>query len=73
MVYLEGIKLRSDKIEDLHRFARRIGLSKTWFQVEPFRHYQVVNPHLIERAFDLGAFWRDKQGKLVREERKKRK
>lgn len=55
MVYIEKIKLRSssNNAEELHRFAAKIVVSKSWFNMEPYPHYTLVCPYRYDRAFDL--------------------
>ena len=56
MIHLEGIFLYADSTIELHRFANKIGLSRTWFQPVVFvknrkpedntrPYYEVICPH----------------------------
>lgn len=50
MVKLRGIHLVADSIEELHHFAGKIVVGKSWFHSTPFPHYDLICPHKIERA-----------------------
>jgi hypothetical protein len=44
--------------EELHEFARKIGLKRKWFQIKPnpkFSHYDLTTVSAIERANQDGA------------------
>lgn len=47
----------SDKsLDELHQFARQMGLRRDWFQNHPVHpHYDLTTPRAIERARSLGA------------------
>ena len=51
MIYLKGIHLTADSTEELHRFASRIVLGRSWFHPTPFPHYDIICPHKQERAY----------------------
>lgn len=54
MIYIEGIKLKSDdSTEELHRFARKIVLGKSWFNIQPDPHYVLICPYKFKAAEDL--------------------
>jgi hypothetical protein len=53
MVYLKGIHLMSDSTEELHNFARKIVVGKSWFHLAPEPHYDLICPHKIDRAVAL--------------------
>lgn len=58
MIYTDGIHLVADSLQELHKFAYEITLSKCWFHNRrgKFRpHYDIICPHMLERAFDRGA------------------
>ncbi len=43
-------------IRDLHEFAGRIGLKRSWFQAHPRHpHYDLTSPRMVARAIDAGA------------------
>ncbi|MCE3007133.1 MAG: DUF4031 domain-containing protein [Bacteroidetes bacterium] len=49
------VHLAADSLEELHRFAERLGLPRSIFQDKPRRpHYDVFDHH-IARALSLGA------------------
>lgn len=56
MVYTDGVHLVADTMEELHRFARCVGLRRNWFQAHvKHPHYDITSPRLMARAFELGA------------------
>lgn len=58
-----GGHLQADTPEELHEFARRIGLRREWFQAKPGRpendHYDLTRVGR-ERALELGAVDEDR-------------
>jgi len=46
--------LTADDIDELHAFARRLGLKRAWFQPRSSPHYDLT-PKRRERALELGA------------------
>ena len=56
-IYTDGIHLISDKsINELHRFARKIGLKPKWFQNHPKHpHYDLTTNRAKDRAINKGA------------------
>jgi hypothetical protein len=64
--------LQADTPEELHAFAKRLGLKREWFQTTPGRpeldHYDVTDP-IRDKAIKLGATaetWREGAGRLRR-------
>lgn len=58
MVYTDGIHLVADELDELHRFARNITLSKCWFhnpRGKNHPHYDIICAHKLQRAYDYGA------------------
>lgn len=55
MVYTDGIHLVADSLEELHRFARGIGLRKSWFQDKRLPHYDLTTQRASQRAINVGA------------------
>lgn len=53
MIKLIGCHLVSNDRELLFRFARKIGASKCWYSVNSQPHYELICPHLQERAENL--------------------
>lgn len=49
--------LVADSLEELHEFARRLGMRRAWFQHETssYPHYDITVESRI-RALELGAF-----------------
>ena len=59
-----GGHLQADTSEELHAFARRMGLRREWFQSKPSRpendHYDLTQAGR-ERALELGAIAEDRR------------
>ena len=56
MVYTDGVHLMADDLRELHRFAKSIGLKRSWFQDHPRHpHYDLTSPNKLERAILHGA------------------
>lgn len=58
MIYIDKAgHLISDKSEDeLHIFAKKLGLKKEWFQNNPKHpHYDVTTNRMRNKAIDIGA------------------
>jgi hypothetical protein len=56
VVYTDGIHLGGDELEELHRFARSIGLKRKWFQNHPRHpHYDLTSPKKLEEAISKGV------------------
>lgn len=46
--------LIADTVDELHAFAKRLGLRRGWFQPSSWPHYDLT-PARREKAVDLGA------------------
>lgn len=56
MVFTDGIHLMSDNLDELHEFAKRIGLQTRWFQSNPRHpHYDLISKIMVQRALEKGA------------------
>jgi len=56
VVYTDKIHLVADSEEELHVFAKRIGLKRTWFQDHKRHpHYDLTTKRATERAIRAGA------------------
>jgi hypothetical protein len=57
LIYTDGIHLiSSESLEELHAFARRIGLPQRWLHPTPRHpHYDLLAPWAKERAMKAGA------------------
>lgn len=56
MVFTDGIHLMSDNLDELHEFAKGIGLQPRWFQSNPRHpHYDLMSKIMVQRALDKGA------------------
>lgn len=42
MVYTDGIHLIADTLDELHKFAKQIGLNKCWFENHRKPHYDLM-------------------------------
>ena len=52
MIKLEGVHLKASNIEELHKFAARIVVSKSWFHFLPEPHYDIISPFKIKMIVD---------------------
>jgi hypothetical protein len=57
MIYTDGIHLISDSgLEGLHKFARVVGLKRSWFQNhERHPHYDLTTNRIRNRAIKMGV------------------
>ena len=55
MVYTDGVHLIADTLEELHAFAREMGLKPEWFQQKRLKHYDLTTKRAVRRALSLGA------------------
>ena len=59
MIYTDGVHLICDgDIEELHRFAAKIGLRRSWFQgadKASYLHYDMTVKWRVQRALNCGA------------------
>jgi hypothetical protein len=42
MVEFDGVWLKATSSEELHEFARKMGVSRSWYSVHPVPHYEVI-------------------------------
>jgi hypothetical protein len=47
--------LTADTKEELHAFAQRLGLRRSWFQDHPTRWHYDITPNKRDQALQLGA------------------
>jgi hypothetical protein len=52
--YDKACHLMSDSIDELHLFASKIGLKRSWFQSNTLPHYDLTR-RMRARAIDFGA------------------
>ena len=60
MIYIDGIgHLVSDtSLDELHAFARKLGLKLSWFQDKtPHPHYDCTTNRMRQKAIEAGAEW----------------
>lgn len=56
MILTDGTHLVSDEsMQEIHRFARYIGLQRKWFQNRNFPHYKLKSLRMRNRALRAGA------------------
>ena len=57
MIYIDSVHLISDEsYEELHSFAKKIGLKRRWFQPHKRHpHYDILSDNRIEKAIEFGA------------------
>jgi len=57
MIYIDkvGHMVSDESEEDLHDFAKRLGLKREWYQDERLPHYDVTTNRLREKAQNMGA------------------
>lgn len=48
MIEVKGIHITADNNEELHEFARKFLISKSWYSSTPVSHYEIVNPLKME-------------------------
>lgn len=61
MIYTDGIHLVADTLEELHLFAKQIGLKFEWFQnKKKHPHYDIFNSKL-DKALLNGAIFINKR------------
>lgn len=65
--------LAADSVEELHEFARRLGLKRSWFQNKSLPHYDLTTGMRF-KAIKLGAIEVDRNGffLIIRKYRKRR-
>lgn len=55
VVYTDGVHLVADNLDELHRFARGIGLKRIWFQDHKTPHYDLTTANKLKTAIEAGA------------------
>ena len=58
MIYVDeqGHLITDGFIEELHRFAQKLGFKRSWFQDKAkYPHYDCTTPNAIRRAVAAGA------------------
>ena len=57
MIYTDNIHLIADSLEELHEFARKIGLKRHFFEGvrKGHPHYDLTNNNIRVKAIDEGA------------------
>ena len=66
MVMTDGVHLIADSLSELHSFAGRIGLKRSWFQGgSRYPHYDILSVTVEKRALAEGAVAMSKQGLVM--------
>jgi hypothetical protein len=56
MVFTDGIHLMANDLDELHSFAKSIGLQRRWFQNRlRHPHYDLISKIIVQRALEKGA------------------
>ena len=58
MVYTDGVHLVCKNVDELHVFAKKIGLKRSWYQYQYHHrhpHYDLTTHHKMEIAVQNGA------------------
>jgi hypothetical protein len=59
MIYTDGVHLMihcTEPLDDLHAFAKKIGLKREWFQMhDKHPHYDLTTRRMFLKAIDAGA------------------
>jgi len=55
MTYTDGTRLIADTLEELHFFAREMGIKPEWFQQKRLKYYTLPTKRAAKRALSLGA------------------
>jgi len=51
-----GHMTSTENVEELHMFANKIGLKRSWFQSDPRHcHYDLTTMRMINKAIRMGA------------------
>lgn len=66
MVYTDGVHMVADSVEELHKFAHKIGMRRHWFQDHPRHpHYDLLGS-MFKRAKSKGALVVNKREILMK-------
>jgi len=55
MIYTDYAHLFADSLEELHIFAKKIGLKRHWFQNKKYPHYDLTTKRMKAKAIRAGA------------------
>lgn len=53
--WTKSCHMYADDVEELHRFAAKVGLKRAWFQADPRLPHYDLNKRRTLRALELGA------------------
>lgn len=56
MIYTDGVHLVADTYDELHAFAKKMGLKREWFQQQSrWPHYDLTTKRALNRALKMGV------------------
>jgi hypothetical protein len=55
MIYTDGTHLVSISADELHAFAKKIGLQRRWYQEKRIPHYDLTTDRKVRKAMKAGA------------------
>ena len=57
MIYVDKVHMVADSIDELHKFAKEIGLKRHFFEgvKKGHPHYDLTNKTIMQKALDNGA------------------
>ena len=61
MTYTDGVHLVADSLDELHAFADRLYMRRSWFQRGRHPHYDLTTPRSLSRALRAGAVKTDRR------------
>ena len=71
MIYTDGVHLASNNLQELHIFARSIGLKRQWFQEHLHHsHYDITTSRMLKRILSKDIVIRVDTKQLLRKFRK---
>jgi hypothetical protein len=50
VVYTDKIHLMADSLEELHIFAKSLGLKRCWFQNHKYPHYDLTTKRIVSKV-----------------------
>jgi len=63
MIYSDGVHLMGDSENELHEFAKKVGLKKGWYQKKRrHSHYDITSKRILKRVINEGVeIWSSKE------------
>ncbi len=53
MIYTDGVHLIAGNLQELHIFAKSVGLKRQWFQ-EHHKHYDITTARMLKKVLGTG-------------------